>query len=192
MQKLLTGMLVLIFGMFGKVVNATPIQWSGNGNFYEVSNISLQWSEAKDVAENSTFNGMNGHLVTITSADEDAFVLQLDLPETYYYTGALQLPGTTDPAANWTWITGESWGYENWVEQEPNDAFGAEDNMVVMKALGGWGDIHGDDLSYTWTSNPFIIEYEIAPVPEPGTLFLIGTGLVGLGTMRKRYKMKRT
>ena len=150
---------VLVLGAFGSV-SAEPLQWSGNGHFYEVSNVSLHWSDAKVFAENQTLNGMKGHLVTITSAEEDAFIMQLDLPDTYYHTGALQMEGTQDPLANWTWITGEPWVYENWVGLEPNDMFGEEDNMVVMKAAGGWGDINGDDHSYSWAQNRFIVEYE--------------------------------
>lgn len=158
---------VLVLGAFGSV-SAEPLQWSGNGHFYEVSNVSLHWSDAKVFAENQTFNGMKGHLVTITSAEEDAFIMQLDLPDTYYHTGALQQQGTQDPLANWTWITGEPWVYENWVGSEPNDTFGEEDNMVVMKAAGGWGDMDGDDHSYSWTENRFIVEYE--PVSESLTI----------------------
>jgi hypothetical protein len=190
MIKKLVCLIFLIFGMFSAVANATPVLWSGNGHYYDVSTVSLRWSEALNYAEGLEFNGLNGHLVTITSADEDAFILGLDLPENYYYTGALQLPNTTDPRANWTWITGEAWVYENWVGQEPNDMFGAEDNMVVMKGASGWGDINGDDINYAWTSNKFIIEYETSAVPEPNMLLLLVAGIIGLVALRKRYQTK--
>ena len=158
-RNVLVILFVVVLAAFGTVC-AEPLQWSGNSHFYEISSVSLHWSDAKVFAENQTFNGMKGHLVTITSAEEDAFIMQLDLPDTYYHTGALQQQGTQDPLANWTQITGEPWVYENWVGAEPNDMFGEEDNMVVMKAAGGWGDMDGDDHSYSWTENRFIIEYE--------------------------------
>jgi len=93
-----------------------------NGHYYELVtlvDISMTWSEARDAAAAMTFNGMPGHLATVTSASEDSFIVS-----TWPGIGSSTRVwiGGTDAAieGNWQWITSESWSYTNWGGGEPS------------------------------------------------------------------------
>ncbi|HKX61942.1 MAG TPA: hypothetical protein VJS65_08855, partial [Verrucomicrobiae bacterium] len=42
------------------------------------------------------------------------------------WLGASQPDGSTEPAGGWAWITGESWTFTNWSQNQPNNSGGAE------------------------------------------------------------------
>jgi len=52
----------------------------------------------------------------------------------------------------WTWLSGEPWGYTNWVKGQPDDWQGAEDSLMFMLD-GSWHDI-GVDFAC-----PFLMEW---------------------------------
>lgn len=110
----------------------------------------LTWEEAKQRAEAD-----GGHLVTITSAEENTLVYGLiaENPDIWVnvdvgvmsdgeesplqvslgpWIGLYQPPGSPEPAGGWTWVTGEAMEYSNWSmesgvdEPEPNDMGGVE------------------------------------------------------------------
>lgn len=103
-----------------------------NGNKYAVVNNKLTWDDAKKFCES-----LGGHLVTLTTADEDAAVYNL-LTSTDHYTALL---GGTDLTATgeWKWVTDEKWEYENWDEGEPNSSY--EHYLSYHINCGsGWND----------------------------------------------------
>ena len=53
---------------------ADPIQWSGNGHWYELVEDVVTWPEAEMLAEARSWNEKPGYLATITSAEENAFI----------------------------------------------------------------------------------------------------------------------
>ena len=48
--------------------------FSGNGHYYQLVTGTINWTNAKTAAEASTYEGLTGYLVTITSAAENNFI----------------------------------------------------------------------------------------------------------------------
>jgi len=63
------------------LVHADPIQWGNSGHWYELIRTTSQevgwsWTEANGLAGLSTYNGMAGHLATVTSFEENQFIFE--------------------------------------------------------------------------------------------------------------------
>ena len=79
-------------------------------------------------------------------------------------------------------MTGEAWDYENWAAGEANNGMGGTQHWLhYWPELGLF-----DDMENRWVMDSYVVEYS---VPEPGTLLLLGAGLLGIGT-RRRLKAK--
>lgn len=133
------------------------------GHHYEVVFSHQTWSDSKTAAE-----AKGGHLATITSAEENEFLRKLALNAGAWnldlghgpWLGGYQV--TVDggtPLDGWQWVTGEAWGYTNWLDGEPNTSDGAEH----------WLGFYGDSDRGTWNDYPeyadenrpgFLVEYE--------------------------------
>jgi hypothetical protein len=142
----------------------------------------LKWEDAKSAAE-----AKGGHLATLTSAAESSFVWELlaDLNFSSYWLGGYRNKLGNDPAENWSWVTGEAWDYHNWEVGEPNNGVGGTQNYLhYWKSDGKW-----DDMENGRYMAGYVVESDVAPVPEPATMILFGTGLAGLvGYSRRRKK----
>lgn len=160
---------------------AAPVQWAGNGHYYEAIRDTLTWDQARAAAAAMTHNGLQGYLITITSADENAFAAGLT-------NGVEFWAGATDAAVEGQWIwadgpeAGQALTYTNWNSGEPNNA-GDEDYLHVNYAtFAGWNDIPG---TY---GNPFYV-VEFGPstqVPEPASLPAALAALALLAVARRR------
>lgn len=181
-------MISYIVFLFSGIVHAIPTQWTssigGNDNWYEFidNSASLTWSQAKAAAESMTHRGAQGHLVTITSAQENAFVLGIQ-----GVTGATWM-GASDTATEgmWQWVTGETWSFTNWGWGEPNG--GTRENYLGLWVYGGV-NVLWNDFTHVGGPNPrFIVEWESSQVPEPTTILLFGTALIGLAGAKRKFK----
>ena len=116
------------------------VLWEGNGHYYKVFSgpnseyPQLTWEEAKLACEQ-----LGGHLVTITSSEEQDFIESLDsttcIGEWSVWIG-LSRPEGTGP---WTWITGEPYEYTHWADTEPS----GDGSCVAMRTKNygyGWND----------------------------------------------------
>ena len=73
-------------------------------HYYEYVNSRLTWTDAKIAAENKTFNGMQGYLATITSKEENDFIVQKISSNTWM--GASDI----ENQSIWKWATGPEAG----------------------------------------------------------------------------------
>ena len=134
-----------------------PVLNPANGHRYELVSESVNWSDAKTAAETRVFNGIQGHLATIVSQQENDFIIssfpQIGGP----WVGGFQPPGSTEPDGGWEWVTGEPFSYTNWDLGEPNNAGGGEDAIVFfnLNSQGLWNDIPG-----TRGQAGYIVEYD--------------------------------
>ena len=71
----------------GGAAFASPVQYGLN--FYEfISADNITWSGAETAAEGFIYNGVNGHLATVTSAGENSFLASLVTSPTDAFSGA--------------------------------------------------------------------------------------------------------
>jgi hypothetical protein len=126
-----------------------------NGHFYEfVSASAITWTAAKVAAEARTYNGLQGYLATITSAEENAFA--------FSKVNAVGWIGASDAAneGQWVWAVGPEAGqplngnYSNWGSGEPNNA-GNED-YAHFRSDAKWNDLRN---SYGTYVQGYVVEY---------------------------------
>jgi hypothetical protein len=135
-------------------INPTGYYYNGvNGHFYRPVSTTATYTGAKTASEATTFKGQKGYLVTITSADEDAFIYN-NVPQGNIWFALSDAASE----ARWTIDAGPEKGtlikinngqlngnipgqYNNWAPGEPNDS-GNED-YAVTKWSGGnqWNDL---------------------------------------------------
>jgi hypothetical protein len=129
-------------------------------SYYElVSSPGTSWDGAKALAEAAVLESCTAHLVTITSAGEQAALVAFFEGALMgkYYGGYQNPPGETDPAAGWTWVTGEPWVYTNWGPGEPNDS-GVPGSEQYLAGAGSAGYPWNDTSSNG--GNGYVIEYD--------------------------------
>jgi hypothetical protein len=157
-------------------VNPTEYYYNGvNGHFYKPIATGNTYTGARAAALTTTFKGQTGYLVTITSADEDAFIYA-NVPQ-----GNIWFALTDEVSeARWTIDAGPENGtlikinngqtngnipgqYNNWAGGEPNNS-GNED-YAVTKWGGGtqWNDLPNH------FSCAYVIEYGTWTNPDDAT-----------------------
>jgi hypothetical protein len=157
-------------------VNPTGYYYNGvNGHFYRPITTGATYTNARAASLLTTFKGQTGYLVTITSADEDAFIFN-NVPQ-----GNIWFALTDEVSeARWTIDAGPEKGtlikinngqlngnipgqYNNWAPGEPNDS-GNEDYAVTKWGGGSqWNDLPNH------FSNPYVIEYGTWTNPDNAT-----------------------
>jgi hypothetical protein len=126
------------------------VQSCVNAHWYrlvEVSPQEVDWATAQSNAE-----ALGGHLVTITSVEEQEWLMaRFALAKACRATWI----GATDEAVEgqWTWVSGEPWGFTNWHPGEPNDGDG--EDWAELYWMGTW-----NDLGATATKEAYVVEWD--------------------------------
>lgn len=153
------------------------VQWTtssgGNGHYYLAVYVpgGINWADARAKAQ-----ALGGDLATITSAAENSFVFLRIADPIFWrqpasgpvrlfgpWLGGFQPPGSGEPLAQWSWVTGESWSYTSWDSGEPNNLNGNEDHLHFFapgtNPLPRW-----NDLVQTQSCPGFVVESAVPPV----------------------------
>lgn len=150
------------------------------GHYYEfvispVTSPGICWAEARRLAAQRSYNGLQGYLATITSADEAALLAgsySTKDNSKSYWIGA----SDSDVEGEWRWKTGPEagqlfWrggpagtavGFSNWAPGEPNDYKNqyrpaGEDYGQLYGSSGLWNDV--DECSTGASVFGYVIEY---------------------------------
>ena len=184
------------------LIAASPLNaaslFAGNGHYYDFVAQNVSWQTAlADAAAATPIAGFTAYLVTITSADEDAFVKTLSGSATYVWAAG------TDEATEgvWKWAAGPeagqtfyirggpAVGYEHWNPGEPNN--NATENYLHIKAnAGDWNDIFA-----TYPSGGYVVEYSpnaLPAIPEPGAWALMLAGFAAVGVTARGNGRRRS
>lgn len=156
-------------------INPTGYFYNGvNGHFYRPISQGTTYTNARTLSSQQTFKGQQGYLVTITSADEDAFIynnvpqsqiwfaLTDEVTEGRWVIDAGPEKGTVIKTSNGQFAGNIQGQYNNWAGGEPNNA-GNEDYAVTK-----WNGTQWNDLPNGFNC-PYVIEYGTWTNPDDAT-----------------------
>ena len=150
--------------------NAVPFTPCGSAvsHYYKFhSSVGITWTSAQTAAATSNYFGLQGYLVTISCAAENAFAFNA-----IHQSGWIGASDATSEG-DWRWVTGPETGtafysgsgsaggsavsgmYNNWNSGEPNNS-GNED---YAQFLPGTSNGFWNDLANTTTVNGYYVEY---------------------------------
>jgi hypothetical protein len=144
------------------------------GHYFEVYVApGVTWDVAKACADSkSDPSGVPGHLATITSSSEDAWVdgLRNGAGLGQVWIGGVQATGSAEPGGGWRWENNEGPfsgtnnnpalpGYTNWAASEPNNDGGNESHLTLGRY--GFGGGWNDEGSAIGSIAGFIVEYDV-------------------------------
>jgi hypothetical protein len=205
-MKILKIMFVMIFGLgICAAAQASTVTFYG-GHTYKVIYYTGNWISAKNDAEGLSFAGTTGYLATVTSEGENAAITDLLVAnyDTTEYRGWWLGGSDNVSEGTWKWETGPETGnifwlgdktgyapagaYENWSKDgttydEPINPGG--DYLQIVRSpnqvfVPGQWRARGD------SAVGYIVEFDAVPIP--GAVWLLGSGLIALIGLRKKFK----
>ena len=173
---------------------AAPVNFGGHA--YDVVNAgsALTWDAARLDAQQTSYQGVQGHLVVIASQAEDAFLIQaFDVfnpanPNNFILNGGGFVWGPWIGFNTFTnkWVDGSSLTYNGFFLGEPS---GDGPGTVYL-----YNAVHFSPPRQGWNDEnnlfpvSYIVEFDTQQIPEPSTFFLVGIGVGGFGLLRRRTR----
>ncbi len=156
------------------VPTLNPILNPENGHYYDFIEMpGISWNNANNIVGIlPQYNGLTGHLVTITSESEQEFISDM-LPEHERPWIGLT---DKDSEGSFKWITGEPLDYTYWNTNQPDNYNNNEDYVHLFGSESKWND---NNDNYTYSSG-FIVEFtsaDLDPVlnPDNGNYYQVNT-----------------
>ena len=189
--SVVVGLLVLLLAS-SPVSAITFVPWTaalgGNGHTYGLTDSPLNWTDAESAAV-----ALGGHLVSVNSAAEQAFLETTFLTDPYpnqpLWIGLTDIPNGMGSMIYDYWTTGEPVTYTNWQTGEPNNYANFEDYVAMNWTYaigyptppGTWNDTGLDGTAI----GPY---YGIIELPEPSAAALVLVGVLSAAARRRTRK----
>ena len=155
-----------------------------NDHAYAVISGRITWVEARDEALTLEYDGIQGHLATLTTEAENNFVWEeLGGNLKHYWIGGEQTGSPEEPTGGWSWVTGEAWEFAHWFSPaELNNSGGKQHYLSFWSGPGGnWMDARND-----WGgAKGYVVEFSSQAVPLPAPIWLLAFGIIGLVGIRR-------
>lgn len=149
----------------------------GGHRYQFVPDKTLTWTEAKAKAES-----MGGHLVTITSKEENDWIANSYIAKLERGLG-LWIGGTSEGTpGKWSWVTGEPFTFTAWGPNEPTNA-AHEPVLVFSNTVQGtltWGDIKNSGFGNQDRRGGLLVEWDDDGKTKPAPV-VVATALAGNG-----------
>lgn len=168
-------------------------QWraadGGNDHYYDIVVTPIQtWWASKAQAES-----MGGYLASIRSPEENSWLWNaFNIGSTAeYWTSTGPWPGYDGPvfgayrppeSTEWTWVSGEDWGWSNWGWSTNSGEAAAQ----FIAHSSWWDDIGVNGGTSAGGNVSFIIEWNTNPVPAPAA-----SGLIILAGVVARHRRRK-
>jgi len=147
----------------------SALPFTGNGHFYEfVTNEGISWTDANTAANLRKYFGLQGYLVTVMSAEENAFCAAKLVGDGWMGANA------ASDGVTWKWVTGPEAGtvfwngvtygsavsgkYANWAANQPDGSAHTED-YVQFYSSGGLGKWNNLPVDYDPLIRGYVVEY---------------------------------
>ena len=156
------------------VLGAVPVLNDVDGHLYDAVAEAggINWADARTAAEGMTSGACQGYLASITTAEENEFILDefgggaplLGAPG--YWIGGFENLGTADPTEGLMWVSGEVFDYADWAPAQP-DGFLTQDAIRFVGTTAGFSSTpKWEDAESTELSPGYVVEFDGACTDE--------------------------
>jgi hypothetical protein len=154
------------------VLGAVPVLDGVSGHLYDAvaADGGISWTDARAAAEGMSSGACQGYLTSITSADENDFILGEfggGVPSsggTGYWIGGFQNEGASSATEGWMWVSGETFDYSDWATGLPVGTGGLFQSAIRFASpIVVFGDPEAptwEDAQSTTTSPGYVVEFD--------------------------------